>query len=134
MSNYAAKNFFLNFAQNINRTSNNPLNYNLQDLSISRIVRNVFPSDITNGLNYFSEKLGLDQNYIQNFILPVVVGNYFHEANSLSTLYKLLPVYCHGRPEIGESLVLFEYPKKIKEKILLEVTHSKLNFIQNRRL
>ncbi len=134
LSNYAAQNFFLKFAQNINKTSKAPLKYRLEDLSISRIIRKVFPSDIANGLNYFSEKLGLDQNYIQQFILPVIVGNYFHDAHSLSTLYKLLPVYCHRRPEIGESLVLFEYPHKIKEKILMEVTHAKLNFINNKRL
>lgn len=98
MSNYAVKNFFLHFAENINRTSPATLNYQLSELSISKIVKRVFPSEITDGLTYFSEKLGLDQNYIQNFILPVIVGNYFHEANSLATLYRLLPVYCHGRP------------------------------------
>ncbi len=65
-------------------------------------------------MKYFSEKQGLDSKYINKFILPVIMGNYLHQANSLSTLYKLLPVYCHKAPALGKSLAIYDEPSRIQ--------------------
>lgn len=71
-------------------------------------------------------------SYIHSFIYPVIWGNYLHETNSLSAFYKLLSTYCHKKPDMGKSLVIFEEPKKIKEKILSMVSYLNINFIPNK--
>ena len=98
-------------------------------------MKNIFPSKIKEGgVRYFSEDLGIDQRYIKKFILPVIWSNYLHETNSLSSLYKLLPVFCYKNPQIGESVVLFENPNRIRFKFLKTVKNIKMNYIKNKIL
>ena len=132
LSKFAAYNFFLKFAKSINETHAFATHkkHRIEDLTTSNIIKSYFPNPIEeDSIKYFSETLGLDQKYINQFISPVIMGNYLHQANSLSALYKLLPVYCHNYQAIGKSLAIFEEPQKIQEKILGLIQTVKLNFL-----
>ena len=98
-------------------------------------MSNYFPAEIQeDGLRYFSETLGLDPTYIENFIVPVVWGHYLHPANSLSTLFRLLPLYCPGADGLGKSIILHETPKKISERIVHRIRAANLHVVDNQTL
>ncbi len=80
LSNYAAFNFFLKFAKNLNSTAKlAKQKYGIEELTTLNIIKRYFPNEIEeDSLKYFSDKLGLDPKYINKFIFPVIMGNYLH--------------------------------------------------------
>lgn len=81
LSNYAAHNFFLKFAKSLNTTKKGRHRkvYQLKDISTSSLINDIMDENIQEkSLKFFSETLGFDQNYIKDFIFPVIWANYLH--------------------------------------------------------
>lgn len=58
---------------------------------------------LANGLQYLSQVIGLDQKYIRDYVNPVISSNYFHNINSIGTLFKLMPLYCKTQTHDGRT-------------------------------
>lgn len=45
------------------------------------------------GIAYLSEDVGLDDLYLEDYVEPVIKTSYFSSVNSLTLMYKLMPMY-----------------------------------------
>lgn len=74
---------------------------------MSSSIEHIFPYQLEqSGIKYLSEIIGLDQQYIHDYIMPVIWGAYLHEPNSITTMLKLLPLYCTKNKLLGSSLAI----------------------------
>lgn len=69
----------------------------LNEPSMRGILNRVMPwpqKPLSNGLEYLSQVIGLDQKYIRDYVNPVISSSYLHNVNSVATIFKLMPLYC----------------------------------------
>lgn len=98
-------------------------------------IHHLFPYSFEqSGVKYLSETIGLDQQYIHDYIMPVVWGSYLHEANSITTLLKLLPLYCTRNKGIGSSLAVWVDETEIYRKLMGKVKYINVNHVYNHHL
>lgn len=136
LSHYAATSYFDQISQLMNNSMRSSKRFKLSEMTMRQILKKYIRNDDfeSNGIQYLSEKIGLDDKYIKNFIFPVVWGSYLHEPNVMTTMLKLLPIYCNRKGSNSQTLVLFEDTRVVKSKILEMVKYVKINYIQNMKL
>ena len=66
--------------------------------------------------------------------MPVIWGSYLHEANSITTLLKLLPLYCTKNKEIGSSLAVLVDEAELYRKLIAKVKYININHMYNHHL
>lgn len=57
----------------------------------------------SNGLEYLSQVIGLDQKYIRDYVNPLISSHYLHNVNSIATIFKLMPLYCKSQSHDGRT-------------------------------
>ena len=102
---------------------------------MSSSIKNLFPYQFEqSGIKYLSETIGLDQQYIHDYIMPVIWGAYLHEPNSITTMLKLLPLYCTQNKALGTSLAILINENELYQKLIQSITHLNLKHIHNHHL
>lgn len=98
--------------------------------SIRQILNQIMPypqKPSPNGMTYLSQLIGLDQKYIRDYISPVVSSSYFHNVNSVATIFKVLPLYCKNVESKGrtKNLALLLDERVLAAKLLIKLHEYK---------
>lgn len=90
----------------------------------------------SNGLEYLSQVIGLDQKYIRDYVNPLISSHYLHNVNSIATIFKLMPLYCKTQSHDGrtKNLVLHLNERLIAAKILFALKDHKNLDIKSMKL
>jgi hypothetical protein len=66
--------------------------------------------------------------------MPVIWGSYLHEPNSITTMLKLLPLYCTRNKLIGSSLAILVDENELYQKIISKIKYVNINHVYNHHL
>jgi hypothetical protein len=111
----------------------------IKEDSMRGIMNKIMPSPqkpATNGLEYLSQVIGLDQKYIRDYVNPLISSHYLHNVNSVATIFKLLPLYCENHRSNGrtKNLVLHLNERMVAAKILFKLNDNKNIDLKNMKL
>lgn len=82
---------------------------------------------VSNGIEYLSQTIGLDQKYIRDYASPLITSSYLHNVNSVAMLFKLLPLYCKNlqTKNRNKNLALIFDERVLAAKILHKLQDDK---------
>lgn len=88
---------------------------------------------LPNGISYMSEFIGLDQQYIRDYLGPLVSSTYFHNVNSVAAIFKVLPLYCYNLESKvrTKNLALLLDERVLAAKLLIKLHEYKNIHLKN---